>query len=55
MQKLNPAYGFQKNIFAMLKEKATMMEEADRHGEFIYVTIETTKKKNNFLLYNFLF
>ncbi|KAE8739085.1 hypothetical protein FOCC_FOCC015419 [Frankliniella occidentalis] len=34
MKKLSPAYGFQKNIFAMMKEKsATMPESADRHGE----------------------
>lgn len=33
MKKLSPQYGFQKNVFEMLKEKAPHMEEAERHGE----------------------
>ena len=33
MKKLKPAYGFQTNVFELLKEKSQHMPEAERHGE----------------------
>ncbi|KAK3929508.1 DNA transposase [Frankliniella fusca] len=43
MKKLSPAYGFQENTFAMLRERAPLMHESDRHGSLLVDEIKLSE------------